>query len=122
MADKKISELLELTASGVNVDTDYIPIVDTSDNETKKITPISLLSGRGQKGSLAVEVYSGIITVTLPLIANSATYNIVSSYVMTSVGKVEAVPQIPPLATDSRTTTQFQVEVFDAGTLYWAIY
>lgn len=37
MADKRISELVELTAAGVSV-LDVLPIVDTSETETKKIT------------------------------------------------------------------------------------
>lgn len=37
MADKKISELTALTASALNTSADFLPIVDTSASQTKKI-------------------------------------------------------------------------------------
>lgn len=126
MADTKITALPALSASNLDPAADLIPIVDVSDTtnnptgEDKKITPQALFAGRGQKGTKSV-AGAGTETVTLPTAELAATYNIICAYVMTSIGRVEAVPRIPPYATDSRTTTTFDVEVFDAGTLYWAI-
>ena len=44
--DKKISELDPLHAADLSAGDDLIAIVDTSSNETKKITPSNLMSGR----------------------------------------------------------------------------
>ncbi len=44
--DKKISELDSLAAAGLNLGNDFLVIVDTDSNITKKITPSNLMSGR----------------------------------------------------------------------------
>lgn len=44
--DKKISELDPLAAVDVSLGNDFLVIVDTDSNITKKITPSNLMSGR----------------------------------------------------------------------------
>ncbi len=43
MADKKISALTTLTQADVAATADFLPIVDTSATETKKVTPEALV-------------------------------------------------------------------------------
>ena len=53
MSDKKISQLTELTSvDGVN---DFIPIVDSSSGETKKVSPSNLPVSTEQQAELALK-------------------------------------------------------------------
>ena len=54
MADKKISQLTTLVQANVDVTADFLPIVDTSAVETKKVTPQALVQAGATGATLAL--------------------------------------------------------------------
>ena len=44
--DKKISELVGLSGNDIDIGNDFLVIVDSDQNITKRITPSNLMSGR----------------------------------------------------------------------------
>ena len=54
MADKKISQLTTLAQADVAVTADFLPIVDTSSTETKKVTPQALVQAGATGATLPV--------------------------------------------------------------------
>ena len=50
--DKKITTLNPLTSQDLDSGNDFLAIVDSGDNETKKITPNNLMSGRIQSDDI----------------------------------------------------------------------
>lgn len=64
MADKKISQLNQITGSSVNDATDELPIVDASASETKAITRAELFSNVANISTDGALTVGGNITVT----------------------------------------------------------
>jgi len=73
-----------------------------------------------EAGSVVVTA-AGTITITFPMVENTA--YIPQAFLMGTDGFIQpASPRIPPYATDTRTATSLQIDVYGAGTLFWAIF
>ena len=81
------------------------------------------LTGKATQSGHQTVGGAGTVSVTLNTEASSATY-VPSGYVLKkTTGISPAIPVIPDDTdmTDSRTTTGFDMQVFEAGELYWFI-